>query len=25
LVIDYVKNNPKWAISTQTHKYLDIP
>lgn len=25
LVIEYVKNNPKWAISTQTHKYLDIP
>jgi len=25
LVIDYVKKNPKWAISTQTHKYLDIP
>lgn len=24
-VIDYVKNNPKWVISTQTHKYLDIP
>lgn len=24
-LIDYVKNNPKWAISTQTHKYLDIP
>lgn len=25
LLIEYVKNNPKWAISTQTHKYLDIP
>lgn len=25
LVIEYVKNNPKWAISTQTHKYMDIP
>lgn len=24
-LIDYVKNNPKWSISTQTHKYLDIP
>lgn len=25
VLIDYVKKNPKWAISTQTHKYLDIP
>ena len=25
LVIEYVKNNPKWKISVQTHKYLDIP
>ncbi len=25
VLIEYVKNNPKWAISTQTHKYLDIP
>jgi 7-carboxy-7-deazaguanine synthase len=25
LLIDYVKNNPKWKISLQTHKYLDIP
>jgi 7-carboxy-7-deazaguanine synthase len=24
-VIEYVKNNPKWAVSTQTHKYMDIP
>jgi 7-carboxy-7-deazaguanine synthase len=24
-VIDYVKDNPKWAVSTQTHKYMDIP
>lgn len=24
-VIDYVKNNPKWKISLQTHKYMDIP
>lgn len=23
--IAYVKNNPKWQISTQTHKYLNIP
>lgn len=25
LIIDYVKKNPKWKISLQTHKYLDIP
>ena len=25
LLIDYVKANPKWKISLQTHKYLDIP
>lgn len=25
IVIEYVKNNPKWRISTQTHKYMNIP
>ena len=25
LMIDYVKQNPRWKISLQTHKYLDIP
>ncbi|GAB4041179.1 7-carboxy-7-deazaguanine synthase QueE [Spirosoma jeollabukense] len=25
LIVDYVKNNPQWQISLQTHKYLDIP
>ncbi len=25
LIIEYVKANPKWRISLQTHKYLDIP
>ena len=25
LIVDYVKKNPKWRISLQTHKYLDIP
>ncbi|SFJ61566.1 7-carboxy-7-deazaguanine synthase QueE [Myroides guanonis] len=25
LIIEYVKENPKWRISLQTHKYLDIP
>ena len=24
-LIQYVKDHPKWKISTQTHKYLDIP
>ena len=24
-IIDYVKQNPKWKISLQTHKYLQIP
>ena len=25
LIVEYVKNNPKWQISLQTHKYMDIP
>lgn len=25
LIVEYVKQNPKWRISVQTHKYLDIP
>ncbi|MGV0832663.1 7-carboxy-7-deazaguanine synthase QueE [Empedobacter brevis] len=25
LIIEYVKENPKWRYSLQTHKYLDIP
>lgn len=25
LIVDYVMKNPKWRISLQTHKYLDIP
>lgn len=24
-VVEYVKQNPKWQVSVQTHKYLDIP
>jgi len=24
-IIDYVKQNPRWQVSLQTHKYLDIP
>lgn len=25
LIVDYVKKNPQWAISLQTHKFLDVP
>jgi 7-carboxy-7-deazaguanine synthase len=25
LIIDYVKRNPKWKISLQVHKYMNIP
>ncbi len=25
MIVDYVMNNPKWRISLQTHKYLNIP
>ena len=25
LVVKYIMQNPKWKISLQTHKYLDIP
>jgi 7-carboxy-7-deazaguanine synthase len=25
LIVDYVKANPKWGISLQTHKFLNIP
>lgn len=25
LIIDYVKTNPRWRISLQTHKFMDIP
>ncbi len=25
VIVDYVMNNPKWKISLQTHKYLNIP
>ncbi len=24
-IVDYVMNNPKWKVSLQTHKYLNIP
>lgn len=25
LIIDYIQQNPKWQLSLQTHKYLNIP
>jgi 7-carboxy-7-deazaguanine synthase len=25
LIIDYVKNNPRWQVSLQVHKYMNIP
>jgi 7-carboxy-7-deazaguanine synthase len=25
LIVDYVKSNPKWQVSVQTHKYMNIP
>ena len=25
LIVEFVKNNPQWRISLQTHKYLGIP
>jgi len=25
LIIDYIKNNPKWELSLQLHKYINVP
>ena len=25
LIVEYVMKNPKWRVSLQTHKYLNIP
>lgn len=25
LIIDYIKQHPRWRISLQTHKYMDVP
>jgi organic radical activating enzyme len=25
LIIEYVKNHPKWKVSSQTHKFMNIP
>jgi 7-carboxy-7-deazaguanine synthase len=24
-IIDYVKANPRWKVSLQTHKFMNIP
>lgn len=25
LIVDYIKNHPKWEFSLQMHKYIDVP
>ncbi|MDA0197087.1 MAG: 7-carboxy-7-deazaguanine synthase QueE, partial [Bacteroidetes bacterium] len=25
MIIEYIKTNPKWGISLQIHKYLNVP
>jgi organic radical activating enzyme len=25
LILDYIQENPKWKLSLQTHKYINIP
>lgn len=25
LILDYIKTNPKWTLSLQTHKYINVP
>jgi organic radical activating enzyme len=25
LIVDYVKENPRWSVSLQSHKFMDIP
>lgn len=25
VILDYVKDNPKWTLSLQTHKYINVP
>lgn len=25
LIVDYIKANPKWELSLQVHKYIDVP
>jgi len=25
LIIDYIKDNPKWELSLQIHKYINVP
>ena len=25
LIVDYIKAHPKWGLSLQTHKYINVP
>jgi len=25
LIVEYIKRNPQWSVSLQTHKYMNIP
>ena len=25
LIVEYIKNNPKWELSLQIHKYINVP
>lgn len=25
MIVDYIKENPKWRLSAQVHKYIDVP
>ena len=25
LIVDYIKENPKWQLSMQIHKYINVP
>jgi organic radical activating enzyme len=25
LIVDYIKENPKWELSLQLHKYINVP
>jgi organic radical activating enzyme len=25
MIVDYIKNNPQWQLSLQTHKYINVP
>jgi organic radical activating enzyme len=25
MIVDYIKANPQWQLSLQTHKYINVP